>query len=296
MNKPPPHKGPSYAMLSPRTSCSPQFSADFCRERKQPNSMEATYRKLIAEFKACTHVHDVALQRIESMVLRGFPNANLEPGLLNKYTEAQNATQVMNVLAYATQMVDLGAMEENGVASVEQELCLVPARHKKLFNDVVAQMPCLRFLLIPLTFAIKDGATWRLYSTLVIKTRSKGEDIHYIDMLGRVYLRFNNFLEENKLPFSVLCFPTEGAIEFDAQNRIMVSYRVVGMKNSLLSAADVLVTTFGLLGGFFMPLKAVTVGSGVYFTGRSVMELCDDAEHQKSVNPLKVIPCSNFKN
>ncbi|XP_055634092.1 uncharacterized protein LOC129774385 [Toxorhynchites rutilus septentrionalis] len=249
--------------------------------------MEATWQRLITEFRGRADLHGEALRHIETMVLRGQPTGNIDRNLVEKYTEAQNATQVMNVIAYATGLVAPEALEASDAALTGQELFLIPEKYRKWLEGVVGQMPCYRFLLLPLTFAIKSNDQWRIHSTLVIKTRNRGDDIHYIDMMGRVYLRFSQFLEENKFPFAVLCFPAEGVIDFDERNEIIVSYKVVGFKNTLLTAADVLVTTFGFLGGFLMPFKAVNMATGIYFTGRSLTELCDAARHGTSLNPFK---------
>lgn len=258
----------------------------------------------IEKFRATEGYHTVR-NRLKQWLLRG-QNVTLanrdQLATLNKPFEADCMDQVINLLGFALQkpMVEFSETpEEVERLLTDGRTCFIEDKASKELRKVVAKMDgnyC--FSLIPLTVVPDYEKVDTVYETLLIKVFAYGANckIYYVDMAARVYESFEHYLETNKLPYSILCFPKNGQVSFDAAGDIEIECRNVGLKNKIFNVTDVVLGVVGMVGsagtiiatgGLAIPFLTAAMGSAAYTTTRSIVKLVDSNQHGMSLHPLK---------
>ncbi|XP_065090319.1 uncharacterized protein LOC135711383 [Ochlerotatus camptorhynchus] len=253
----------------------------------------------VAAFRASDQ-HSKAVELIDKMVLRGLdlavPN-NKE--LLNKFTEAQSANQVINTIALATGLISFDDLEGNEDSLETGNINLTKPGHKRTLKILVGQLPVgdsppYRFVLIPLALGTQpkrlrqskvlspDENKWDTHLTLLVRTQTSAGDNCYIDMAGRVYLSFRKFLQKNKFPRAVLCYPPDGTIELDDQDHVKLTYAVVGEAQNRMFKMN----TAAIIGAICIPNAPIMTCFAAYRLFRAGRDLVDCYEHG-TLNPLK---------
>uniref|UniRef100_A0A1Q3FGH2 Putative conserved plasma membrane protein n=1 Tax=Culex tarsalis TaxID=7177 RepID=A0A1Q3FGH2_CULTA len=263
----------------------------------------STKETRIEKFQA-TECYQTVRNRLKQWYLRG-QEVNLSDKnqltALNKTFEVDTADQVVNLLGYALNkpLAEFKeSPEEVDRLLATGEICFIEDKASVMIRKVVDKMKSYCFSLIPL-FVIPDyDKPDKVYETLLIKVFVYGENckISYVDMAARVYDRFEHYLERNKLPYSILCFPRNEQALFDAAGDLEVECRNVGLKNSVFNVTDIVLGVIGAVGsvgtifatgGLAIPFLTAAMGSAAYTTGRSIEKLVDSDRHGMSLNPLK---------
>lgn len=255
----------------------------------------------IASFKT-TPSYAQASERLRMFFLRGQdvdPEYLREAGILSKIYQVQSEVHVINILGYV-----LNKPFANFELPAEQlermlrlgNVCMYAEEARKQLEKVVKQMKSYRFELIPLVVAMEHKKQQKLFETVLIKVHCKSGGCAYVDISGRTYTSFGNFLSENKLPPGVLCYPENGIVVFDDQHELLVECCEVGVANTVKGGLDVIVGLVGAAGtvgsifatgGLAIPFVVVSCGSALYATGRGVEKLVDASQHGMSLNPFE---------
>lgn len=274
--------------------------------------------KEIASFKTSLSYHEVKA-RMRMFFLRG-NDVDLEylreAGILNKVIQVQSEVQAINILGYALKkpLADFNQVPAQQLERLLRtgNVCIVQDEARKHLEKVVKQMISWCFELIPLTAVINldDPKKKRNLETLLIKVhqpscwllipnapkRCRCSSFSYVDISGRIYSSFENFLKDNKLPPSILCYPEGGVVRFDENDEIVADCCKVGEANAVKGVVDMFVGVVGAAGavgtifatgGLAVPFVLVSCGSALYTTGRSIEKLVDASAHGKSVNPFE---------
>ncbi|EDS26061.1 conserved hypothetical protein [Culex quinquefasciatus] len=257
----------------------------------------------IEKFKA-TECYQTVRNRLKQWYLRGqtvsLDDKNQLAGL-NKLFEVKTENQVVNLLGFALNM-PLAQFDESP-EEVERllangEICFIEDKASVMIRKVVAKMMSYSFSLIPLVVVPDYDKPDKVYETLLIKVFFYGDNckLYYVDMAARIYDSFEHFLEKNKLPYSILCYPRDGQVSFDATGDIEIECSNVGLKNSIFNVTDIVLGVVGVVGsagtifatgGLAIPFLTAAMGSAAYTTGRSIVKLVDSDQHGMSLNPLK---------
>ncbi|XP_053692676.1 uncharacterized protein LOC128741122 [Sabethes cyaneus] len=240
---------------------------------------------------------DDAEQLIYDFVLRG---RDVDQVMQLNYLEPfklKTRVQVINVLACALNYPPLEA-DDKSKNNDDGYACFYSEKTKQTLGQIVKQMPSFQdqfqFDFVPLAM-IKKGNPTKPTLTLLLKCYTSS-GYKYVDMCGRVYSNFMDFLEHNKLPHSTLLYPSGGIAAFDRTKRIEINTTEVGKVTEFFKRTDALVTTVGMIGsvgamfatgGAATPLLLVSLGSAAYTTGRGIGSLHDAAMHGKSLNPFE---------
>lgn len=257
----------------------------------------------IKKFQA-TECYQTVRNRLKQWYLRG-QEVNLKDknqlATMNKTFEAESANQVINLLGFALNksLVEFQESPEEVERLLNTgEICFIEDKDSVMLRKVVDKMKSYFFSLIPLVVVPDYDKPDKVYETLLIKVFVYGENckIYYVDMAARVYDSFEHYLEKNKLPFSILCFPRGGQVSFDATGDIEIECRNVGLKNTIFNVTDVVLGVVGVVGGvgtifatggLAIPFWTAAMGSAAYTSGRSIVKLVDSDQHGMSLNPLK---------
>lgn len=238
-------------------------------------------KKYFEEFKA-TDDYKKCYSVVHYTVLRGRNGQASEiqahPLQFNdNFTNATNPEQIINVIYFACK----GVTPESRLL-VDGDVSLVSGEERKLFEKVVEKLTVKTILIIPLFFGIRESnGNWKGYNTLLIKSKeTEGGDNIYIDLTGSVYRSFQQFLDNNRFPISLLCYPSKGVLKIDAEGNVELQYKLVGVTNAMLSVADVAMATVG----FFHP----NLTTSTYFAIRGIHQLYDARHHGRSINPANV--------
>lgn len=118
----------------------------------------------------------------------------------------------------------------------------------------------------------------------------------FVDCIGRVYNSWNDFMENNKLPESEICYPVNGVYRQDAFGQVELKFghckssvlmEVADIANNLLAFGSFGVAATALAFPVAAPLvAAVSVGTavgGVYGAARATQDLVDRKKHGQSV-------------
>lgn len=257
----------------------------------------------IEKFKA-TECYQTVRNRLKQWYLRGqtvsLDDKNQLAGL-NKLFEVKTENQVVNLLGFALNK-PLAQFDESP-EEVERllangEMCFIEDKASVMIRKVVAKMMSYSFSLIPLVVVPDYDKPDKVYETLLIKVFFYGDNckLYYVDMAARIYDSFEHFLEKNKLPYSILCYPRDGQVSFDATGDIEIKCSNVGLKNSIFNVTDIVLGVVGVVGsagtifatgGLAIPFLTAAMGSAAYTTGRSIVKLVDSDQHGMSLNPLK---------
>lgn len=261
--------------------------------------------KEIASFKT-TECYRQVKDRLRMFFLRGNnvdPEYLREAGILNKIIEVQSNVQAINILGYVLNkpMADFDKLPADQLERLLRTLrtgdvCFIKEESRKQLEKVVKQMKSFRFELIPLVVVTSRDKAEKNFETLLIKVHEKLGACSYVDISGRIYSSFKDFLDHNKLPPSILCYPKDGVVAFDANNEIKADCSVVGTTNAIKGTVDALVGVVGAAGavgtifatgGLAMPFMVVSCGSALYTTGRSIEKLVDAGTHGMTLNPFE---------
>lgn len=259
----------------------------------------------LESFRA-SECYQTVRNRLKQWLLRGQDvhlDNKLQLASLNKTFEVECADQVVNLLGYALNkpLVEFSecSAEEVERLLVDGRMCFIEDKASRMLRKVVDKMDgnyC--FSLIPMTVVPDYEKVDKVYETLLIKVFAYGANckIYYVDMAARVYESFEQYLEKNKLPYSILCFPKGGQVSLDAAGEVEIESRNVGLKNSIFSVTDIVLGVIGIAGsvgtifatgGLAIPFLGAAMGSAAYTTGRSIVKLVDSNQHGMSLNPLK---------
>lgn len=256
----------------------------------------------IASFKSSLG-YQKAKERMRMFFLRG---NNVDPdylkstGTFEKVIEVRSNVQVINILGYVLNK-PIANFDDLPAEKLEKmlwsgDVCFIHEKSREELEKVVRQMKSFRFELIPLIVVINRKNEEKMIETVLIKVHGRCETT-YVDICGRIYSSFKDFLATNILPESILCYPKNGVVSFDAKNEIDADCSVVGKENELKSGMDLFIGMVGAVGaigsifatgGLAMPFALVAGGSAVYTTGRSIEKLVDAGSHGMSLNPFEV--------
>ncbi|XP_076749571.1 uncharacterized protein LOC143422654 [Xylocopa sonorina] len=143
--------------------------------------------------------------------------------------------------------------------------------------------------------------------------KAKDGEIWYIDICGRIYKNWTNYLETNTLPKCTMVFPKDGLYQPDPSCETTEEHSTVWLEvlespacctaSIVLGGADTASTVVGALGlglgiaSMFTPLAPVAVGaavastvSGVWTIGRSTHTLIDKSSHEESLLDRNAFP------
>ncbi|XP_050079108.1 uncharacterized protein LOC126565948 [Anopheles maculipalpis] len=129
-----------------------------------------------------------------------------------EFFSAENKTYAVNLLAYA-----LGHLPATCATSFEQwkhsdQLVTDRKLHKSL-AALVDRMPTLEFQLIPLVLIQRDQIN-ASFLLRIRKTPGAFDSFMYLDLTGRKYDQFGQFLTANKLPECTLWYPADGQLQY----------------------------------------------------------------------------------
>lgn len=223
-----------------------------------------------------------------------------EAKIFNKVFEVQSHVQAINILGYVLNK-PIANFDQLPAEQLEKMLwsgkdCFIQAESRKQLEKVVRQMKSFRFELIPLMVVTNPNDAKKIIETVLIKVHETRFDYSYVDISGRIYSSFRNFLVNNILPLSILCYPKNEIVSFDAAKEINTECCVVGRANAQKGGMDALVGLIGAAGavgtifatgGLAMPFAFVVGGTALYTTGRSIENLVDASVHGKSLNPFE---------
>ncbi|XP_058829965.1 uncharacterized protein LOC131689126 [Topomyia yanbarensis] len=242
----------------------------------------------VSDFKASPRFLEVQ-ERMQMFVFRGRDADNLNTNTLS--FKLNSSVEVTNILGYALNkkiVVDDALLSENFWTN---DLSIIEEKDRLQLEKVVKQMGSFQFDLMPLVLV--RGET--MMETLLIKVVERN-GVKYVDISGRVYKDFRDFLANNQFPAGVLCYLRDGIVSVNAAGAMEIECCTVGIKNTVLNVTEVLVGAVGAVGtigaifatgGLAIPMLVMSYGSAAYVTGRSIEKLVDASKHGQSLNPLQ---------
>lgn len=254
--------------------------------------------------------YTTAKEILRMFVLRGEafdPDYHHEASILNKIYEVHSKIHVINILGHVLNWpLAKFTMSDEQLEKEFQtgDFCIFSEKHRKQLETVVENMKSFRFELIPLVVVTNYEEEPENFETVLIKVHCpnfKGE-CSYVDISGRTYYSFKHFLDTNKLPYGMLCYPQGGIAEFDENDDLLVDCCEVGLANRVLGGLNAAIglvgatATIGAIfatGGLAIPFVVTGVASSIYSVGHSTGELVDAVKHDVSLNPLKSAEARN---
>lgn len=137
----------------------------------------------------------------------------------------------------------------------------------------------------------------------------QGDDISYfIDLTGRCYNGWSNFLEENIFPSCIYCYAKNGFYTCDEHGNVLVEFGESPESKGVRKASHYGDTAAGIAGfgcagvaiaSIFCPIaaplvlgtSAVGMASGLWSSGRSVYQLVDRKLHKQDLSSREAIGC-----
>ncbi|CAL7948439.1 unnamed protein product [Xylocopa violacea] len=189
-----------------------------------------------------------------------------------------------------------------------------------LFGKDCIKESCIYYgLIYNITFRTKiesaeDNEEIQLLPTPIFKIlRSKDGEVWYIDLCGRVYKNWEDYITNNTLPKCTMVFPKNGFYQPDPSCEITEEYSTVwlevlnspacNVKSTILAGADTVSSVVGAVGlglgiaSMFTPLAPVTIGAGIatgisgaWTIGRSTQNLVDKSCHEESLFDRDAFP------
>ncbi|XP_055596327.1 uncharacterized protein LOC129746609 [Uranotaenia lowii] len=218
-------------------------------------------------------------------------HGNEEPMNIGEFFAAQTEIHIMNILGHALNY-ELDITNLNNFIESDQNF-LYLKKYKKQLRKVVQRMRSRSFLLIPLVWV--DSKQDNLL-TYLIKVKLPQGGFQFLDMNGRLYTDFKNFLDTNKFPKGFLCFPEDGEIRLNENHDLSISCRTVGTIDQLMMYTDVVAATAGVgfsvasifaTGGLAAPAVIGSALMTAYGAARDSYNLYDMGKHEESLNPFK---------
>ncbi|XP_055634091.1 uncharacterized protein LOC129774384 [Toxorhynchites rutilus septentrionalis] len=148
-----------------------------------------------------------------------------------------------------------------------------------LLEKVVNAMDSSRFAIIPLVFvSLELSQKHRIYESVLFKTMRRSGEVCYLDMNGRMYNTFDEFMRHNMLPYGILCY--EKLLRIGGTS-LRFKQKIVGVRRRLWQSADILLVTIylisciGLLKESIPSFGLLTAGSNMYLMTRGVQNYFD---------------------
>lgn len=137
----------------------------------------------------------------------------------------------------------------------------------------------------------------KLYSLALFRFKcDDNSDWKFLDNLGRVYYSFDDWKNNNKLPYGEVLYPDEGILQMNESNKVSLNFGwtpEASITTQVLEKTDVAVAVVGFLGGLAavfltggLALPLIVAGAAVYNSARTVDHLVDRYEHDESIDPI----------